>query len=193
VSVRGSGTGLEYQALFEGRIREHQFAVAQEDDIIGLDILLDGMPLNQGYGEAFLQDLDLRSVKYAEIYRGADALRYGNLTLGGAINLITMTGRDAPRIGTWLTGGSIGLLEAGIVSGWSDGPFDAFLTSSSHFLDGYRDHRQENSQKIFFSLGHQIGRWAENRLYLFWGHLSQNNPSSLDPGRDVVGPETDRS
>ncbi len=99
VSVRGSG--------------------AQEDNIIGLGILLDGMPLNQGDGEAFLHDLDLRSVKYAEVYRGADALRYGSITLGGAVNLITMTGRDAPRLETWLTGGSSGLLETGILSGWS--------------------------------------------------------------------------
>jgi iron complex outermembrane receptor protein len=89
VSVRGSG--------------------AQEDNIIGLGILLDGIPLNQGDGEAFLHDLDLRSVKYAEVYRGADALRYGSLTLGGAVNLVTMTGRDAPQFETWLTGGSFGL------------------------------------------------------------------------------------
>jgi iron complex outermembrane recepter protein len=159
VSVRGSG--------------------AQEDDIIGLAILLDGMPLNQGDGEAFLWDLDLRSVKYAEVYRGADALRYGSLTLGGAINLITMTGHDAPRLETWLTGGSFGLLEAGMLSGWSNGPFDLLLDASSHFLDGFREHSQENSQKVFLSLGYRINQWAENRFYLFWGHLSQNNPSSL--------------
>jgi outer membrane receptor protein involved in Fe transport len=137
------------------------------------------MPLNQGDGEAYLQDLDLRSVKYAELYRGADALRYGSLTLGGAINLITMTGRDAPPLETWLTGGSFGLLEAGMLSGWSNGPFDVFLNASSHFLDGFRDHSQENSQKVFSSLGYRISEWAENRLYLFWGRLSQNNPSSL--------------
>ena len=46
---------------------------AQDDDILGLSVLLDGIPLNQGDGEACLQDLDLRSVKYAEVYRGADA------------------------------------------------------------------------------------------------------------------------
>jgi len=169
VSVRGSG--------------------AQEENIIGLGILLDGMPLNQGDGEAFLHDLDLRSVKYAEVYRGADALRYGSITLGGAINLITMTGHDAPPLETWLTGGSSGLLEAGIVSGWSKSPFDAFLTASSHFLDGFRDHSQEDSQKVFFSLGYRISQWAENRTYFFWGHLSQNNPSSLTQEEMLSNPK----
>ena len=169
VSVRGSG--------------------AQEDNIVGLGILLDGIPLNQGDGEAFLHDLDLRSVKYAEVYRGADALRYGSITLGGAINLITMTGRDAPRLETWLTGGSSGLMETGILSGSSKGPFDAFLTASGHFLDGFRDHSQEDSQKVFFSLGYRISQWAENRLYLFWGHLSQNNPSSLTQEEMLSNPK----
>ena len=44
------------------------------DDIIGLAILVDGIPINQGDGEAFLHDIDLQGVKYVEVYRGADAL-----------------------------------------------------------------------------------------------------------------------
>jgi iron complex outermembrane receptor protein len=59
VSVRGSG--------------------AQQDDIVGLGVLLDGIPLNQGDGEAFLRDLDLRSVKYAEVYR-RDSATYPSVT-----------------------------------------------------------------------------------------------------------------
>lgn len=162
---------------------------AQDDNIIGLGILLDGVPLNQGDGEAFLQDLDLRGVKYAEVYRGADALRFGSLSLGGAINLVTMTGRDAPQFETWLTGGSFGLLQTGMLSGWSNGPFDALLTVSSHFLDGFRDHSQEDSQKVFSSLGYRITQWAENRLYIFWGSLSQNNPSSLTQKEMLSNPQ----
>lgn len=57
----------------------------QNDDLSGLAILLDGIPLNQADGEAYLYDLDLQSVKYAEVYRGADARRYGGVTPGGAI------------------------------------------------------------------------------------------------------------
>lgn len=151
----------------------------QSDDIAGLEVLLDGMAVNQGDGEAFLQDLDLRSVKYLEIYKGADALRYGGITLGGAVNLITMTGHDAPPLELWGTAGSYGLLEGGFLSGVSEGPFDAFLSFSNHSLDGYRDHSQENDQKVFLSVGSQIGDSAENRIYFFMGKLDQNNPSSL--------------
>jgi hypothetical protein len=55
------------------------------------------------------------------------------------------------------------------------------------------EHSQENSQKVFFSLGYRISQWAENRFYLFWGHLSQKQSLLTDPGRNVIKPETDRS
>ena len=159
VSIRGSGI--------------------QSDDIAGLEIMLDGMNINQGDGEAFLQDLDLRSVKYTEIYRGADALRWGGVTLGGAINLVTMTGQDAPPLEVWFTAGSYNLLEQGFLSGWSKGTTDIFVSVSNHTLDGYRAHSQENDEKFFMSLGTRISDAAENRLYFFYGRLNQNNPSSL--------------
>ena len=151
----------------------------QSDEIAGLEILLDGIPINQADGEAFLQDLDLRDVKYAEIYRGADALRFGGVTLGGAVNLITMTGHDAPPLQAWLTAGSFGLFEEGLVSGWSSGPNDVLASLTNHSLDGFRDHTQENSQKLFLSFGCRISAWVENRFYAFYGSLNQNNPSSL--------------
>ena len=159
VSIRGSGI--------------------QSDDIAGLEVLLDGMAVNQGDGEAFLQDLDLRTEKYADVYKGADALRYGGVTLGGAINLITMTGHDAPPLEAWATAGSYGLFEEGLLSGWTNGQYDAFFSISNHTLDGFRDHTQENDQKLFLSLGDKINESMENRVYLFVGHLDQNNPTSL--------------
>jgi iron complex outermembrane receptor protein len=160
----------------------------QSDQISGVELLLDGMAVNQGDGEAFLQDIDLRSVKYAEVYKGADALRYGGITLGGAVNLVTMTGHDAPPLETWGTVGSYGLFEQGILSGWSKGPFDDFLSISNHELDGFRDHSQENDQKVYLSLGTLIGDSAEDRLYLFFGRFQQNNPSSLTKEDMVSNP-----
>lgn len=169
VSIRGSGI--------------------QSDDIVGLEILLDGMNINQGDGEAFLQDIDLRSVKYAEIYRGADALRWGGATLGGAINLVTMTGRDAPPLEAWFTGGSYGFLEEGMLTGWSKGRTDIFFSVSNHTLDGFRDHSSENDEKFFLSLGSRISDSAENRLYFFYGRLNQDNPSSLTKEEMYANPQ----
>lgn len=149
------------------------------DDIIGLNILIDGIPINQGDGEAFLYDVDLQSVKYAEVYRGADALRYGGVTLGGAINLVTLTGREAPPVAAGVSFGSFGDFEQHAASGWHAGPFDAYVALSNHVLDGYRDFSEENYQKISANLGYRYKDNLENRFYFFYGRLAQNHPSGL--------------
>ena len=158
VSIRGSGL--------------------QSDDLTGLEILLDGMNINQGDGEAFLQDIDLRDVKYAEVYRGADALRWGGVTLGGAINLVTMTGYVRPGCSSSLLAAAT-VLEAGAISGWHNDRTDIFFSVTTHSLDGFRDHSSENDDKAFLSIGTKISDTAENRLYFFYGRLNQNNPTSL--------------
>ena len=89
ISIRGSG-------------------IQSEDEPLGVQFTLDGLTLNQGDGEAILEDFDLATIKYAEVFRGADALRYGSITLGGAINLLTVTGYDADRFYFRLEGGSFG-------------------------------------------------------------------------------------
>ncbi len=149
------------------------------DDIIGLTILIDGIPINQGDGEAYLYDIDLQSVKYAEVYRGADALRYGGVTLGGAISLVSLTGREADPVKVGFSFGSFGYTQQQVSSGWSRGPWDLYAAATAHTLDGYQEHSQENYQKVTFNLGCRLGDAAENRFYFFYGRLDQNNPAAL--------------
>lgn len=53
----------------------------------GIQLLRDGMPLNQADGSFIIGLFDIEQAKYAQVYRGANAMRYGGTTLGGAINL----------------------------------------------------------------------------------------------------------
>ncbi len=109
----------------------------QNDDLSGLAILLDAIPLNQADGEAYLYDLDLQSVKYAEVYRGADVLRYGGVMPGGAINLVTLTGREAAPLSLRASFGSFGLFEQEATAGGSEGPSDVYLSMMNHQLEGF--------------------------------------------------------
>jgi iron complex outermembrane recepter protein len=88
ISIRGSG-------------------ITSEDEPLGVMFLLDGLNYNQGDGEAILEDFDVAALRHAEIFRGADALKYGALTLGGAINLVPFTGYDAAPFQVRLEGGSL--------------------------------------------------------------------------------------
>src|SRR5271154_2008499 len=83
-------------------------AVLSEDEPLGVIFLLDGFPFNQGDGEVILEDFSLGSIKYAEVFRGADAFKYGAITLGGAVNLVSKTGYDADPFEIRLEGGSYG-------------------------------------------------------------------------------------
>ncbi len=91
ISIRGSG-------------------ITSEDEPLGVMFLMDGLNFNQGDGEATLEDLDVATISHAEIFRGANAFKYGALTLGGAINLVPFTGYDAAPFQVRLEGGSYRLL-----------------------------------------------------------------------------------
>ena len=49
-----------------------------------------------------------RAYRYVEVYKGANALRFGANSLGGAINFVTPTGRDASLLGASADIGSFG-------------------------------------------------------------------------------------
>ena len=57
---------------------------------------MDGIPINTSDGLFDLFEIDPTAYRYVEVYKGANALRYGANALGGAINFVTPTGRDAP-------------------------------------------------------------------------------------------------
>jgi iron complex outermembrane receptor protein len=64
ISIRGSG-------------------ITSEDEPLGVMFLMDGLNFNQGDGETTLEDLDVAALSHAEVFRGADAFKYGALTVGG--------------------------------------------------------------------------------------------------------------
>ncbi|MGA2030360.1 MAG: Plug domain-containing protein, partial [Verrucomicrobiota bacterium] len=103
VSIRGSG-------------------IESDDEPLGVEFLLDGISFDQGDGETIIEDFDVDTLKYAEVYRGADAFKYGALTMGGAINLVPLTGYDAEPFQIRLEGGSYGFMRGQVSSGGVDGP-----------------------------------------------------------------------
>ena len=160
VSIRGSG-------------------IQSEDEPIGVQFMLDGLTLNQGDGEAILEDFDLATIKYAEVFRGADALRYGSITLGGAINLVTVTGYDADPFYFRLEGGSFGYFRGQLTSAGFQGPFDYVASVMGRYRDGFRDHSQENTERFFGDVGYRFNENLENRFYLTLDRTDRQLPGGL--------------
>jgi iron complex outermembrane receptor protein len=160
VSIRGSG-------------------ILSEDEPLGVQFMLDGLTLNQGDGEAILEDFDLATVKYAEVFRGANAFKYGSITLGGAINLVTITGYDADPFRVRLEGGSYGYFRSQVSFGGVAGSFDYVGSVMDRYRDGFREHSTENTERIFGDVGYKFNEHLENRFYVTLDRVDRQLPGGL--------------
>jgi iron complex outermembrane recepter protein len=153
--------------------------VIQEDEPIGVQYLIDGLTLNQGDGEIILEDFDVGTFKYAEVYRGANALQYGGIGLGGAVNFVPFTGYDAAPLSVRLEGGSFGFVRGQLSTGGVDGPFDYYVSASARDREGWRVHSDENTQLLFSDFGYRITTNLENRLYAMVDQTQRQLPGAL--------------
>ena len=53
---------------------------------------MDGIPINTADGYVDSSEIDPTAYRYVEVYKGANALRFGANSLGGAINFVMPTG-----------------------------------------------------------------------------------------------------
>jgi iron complex outermembrane recepter protein len=100
------------------------------------------------------------------VYKGANALRYGANSLGGAINFVTPTGRDASPLETRVDVGSFGYVRSQASTGAASGPWDYFINLSAQREDGYRDHNESHMERLNANLGYRLSPDAETRFYL---------------------------
>ena len=152
----------------------------QSEDTLGVQFLLDGLSYNEADGEALLEDFELSSAKYVEVYRGANALRYGGLALGGAVNFVPFTGHDASPLSVRLELGSYDYVRAELMTGHAAGRRDYFAALSGRYSEGFREHSRENNQKFFGNLGHRFNDLVDTRFYLTLTRLDRDLPAFLE-------------
>lgn len=160
ISIRGSGI----QRTFHGR---------------GLKLLQDGVPLNLADGGFDMQAIEPLSASYIEVFRGANALRYGSTTLGGAINFVTPTGHDAPRFQARAEGGSFDTFRAQLSTGEVMGNVDYYATATQFHTQGYREHSEQNTQRFFSNVGVRINDDVETRFYFTYVRTDSELPGNL--------------
>ena len=106
----------------------------------GIQMYQDGVPINSADGSTDFQELDPTAYRYVEVYKGANGLRYGANTLGGAINFVSPTGHDAPAFQARLDLGSFGFNRQQFSAAGVVDDFDAYLTVARLQQEGFRDH-----------------------------------------------------
>ncbi len=161
VSIRGSGIG-------------------NGSHVRGLLIAQDGLPLNEADGFGDSQSVDPLIARFTEVYRGGNALRFGGALLGGAINVVTPTGKNAgydDRVR--LDGGSYGLARQHIAIARETGDWDVFAAATNQTGQGYRPQSQQNLQFGSLNVGRSFGQDREVRLIVNGWNIAQEIPGAL--------------
>lgn len=145
----------------------------------GITLLQDGAPVNLADDNGDFQELEPIFFDHLEVYRGANALRFGSGTLGGAVNGVTPTGETAPGVYVRADAGSFetyrGLVSAGIVRG----QMDAWGAVSADTSKGDRDHVRRDSVRFQGNVGFDLTDAVETRFYLSLNDIDQELPGAL--------------
>lgn len=171
ISIRGSGLSRGYHMR-------------------GITLLQDGVPINLADDNGDFQELEPIFFDHLEVYRGANALRFGSGTLGGAINGVTPTGETAP--GLYLRGdaGSFETWRGLVSAGAEIGTGDAWAALSLDGSDGDRDHARRRSLRFHGNVGLDIAEAVETRFYASVNDIDQELPGALDLETVRDAPET---
>ncbi|PQM28056.1 ligand-gated channel protein [Sphingopyxis lindanitolerans] len=160
ISIRGSGLSRGYHMR-------------------GLTLLQDGVPINLADDNGDFQELEPIFFDHLEVYRGANALRFGSGTLGGAINGVTPTGRTAQ--GLYLRGdvGSFAMARGLVSAGVAGDAVDAWGAISADTSDGDRDHAKRRSLRFHANAGLTLGDRVSTRFYASFNSIDQQLPGAL--------------
>ncbi len=155
----------------------------------GLQALIDGVPVNTSDGLLDLSEIDPSAYRYVEVYKGANALRYGGNSLGGAINFVTPTGRDASSFDGRVDAGSFGFIRGQAATGGASGPLDWLVNASAQKEDGYREHSKASFDRLNTNLGYRISPDVETRFYLNAYKWRARIPGEVDKTTALTDPK----
>src|SRR5690606_9127751 len=112
----------------------------------------------------------------------------GSNALGGAINMVTPTGRDASALDARVDVGSFGYVKAQASTGGVNGALDYFATLSGQRIDGYRQHSDGDAIRGNLNLGYRISPQAETRFYLYGASTNQRIPGEITKAQALNTP-----
>lgn len=145
----------------------------------GLTLLQDGVPINLADDNGDFQELEPIFFDHLEVYRGANALRFGSGTLGGAVNGITPTGRTAGGIYLRGDAGSFAMVRGLVSAGVASERVDAWGAISVDRSDGDRDHARRRSVRFQGNVGLKLGDIVTSRFYASINNINQQLPGAL--------------
>ncbi len=193
--------GVRFQTRFgadEGQFQIRGTSLRNNFHHRGINILINGIFFGDADGFSDFESIELQAYERIEVYKGANALRYGANTIGGAINFVPRTGYNASMLQMRAMGGSFGLYMGQVSSGKVSQPFkigqmnatsDYYISASGNHQDGYQDNSQQGRQRINANFGLQLGDHQEVRAYFLQANVSERIPGSLTNQQLFANPQ----
>src|SRR5690606_10095105 len=106
--------GVRFQSRFgadEGQFQIRGTSLRNNFHHRGINILINGIFFGDADGFSDFESVDLLAYERIEVYKGANALRYGANGIGGAINFVPRTGYSASTLQMRMLGGSFGMVS----------------------------------------------------------------------------------
>lgn len=145
----------------------------------GVYLSQDGIPTNFADGSYSAGSLDPATAQYVEVLKGANSLRYGAATLGGAINFISHTGINSPGIYAKTEFGSHDYYAGILRYGASKNKWDFSSTLSAGKQHGFRQHNKNEKFNLLGNVGYKFNEKVESRLYLSYSYNNFDIPGPL--------------
>jgi outer membrane receptor protein involved in Fe transport len=132
----------------------------------GISVFVDGVRVNEPEASQVNFDLlPLDHVARVEVLHGTSAL-LGRNSLGGAVNLVTRGGRDAPRASVDVSSGDYGSRRGGATIGGSRGDADWFVGLGEERERGWRQATEARQRHLFLSSGKGDTRRLRGMAYV---------------------------
>ncbi|MBQ0958257.1 TonB-dependent receptor [Ideonella sp. 4Y11] len=129
-----AGNPFQLDVSYRGFTASPQIGTPQ-----GLSVFLDGVRVNEPFGDVVNWDLlPMNAIERFDVFPGSNPL-YGLNTLGGALSLRTRSGFTSPGLDASLQYGSAGRAQAQLAYGWHE-ESRALFGALTHFEErGWRD------------------------------------------------------
>jgi iron complex outermembrane recepter protein len=156
----------------------------------GLTLLQDGIPINLADDNGDFQELEPIFFDHLAVYRGANALRFGSGTLGGAINGVTPTGDNAAGLYLRADVGSFDFYRGLASFGMGDESANAWAAISADSHKGDRQHARRNSIRFNGNVGLRVSDIISTRFYGSMTTLDQELPGAMNRATALTAPRS---
>jgi iron complex outermembrane receptor protein len=153
-----------------------------------VNIFINGMPYQDADGFSDFESLELMSTQRVEVWKGANALRFGGNSMGGAVNFVTEDGTTASPLQVRLLGGSYGLFKGQLSTGGVKGRLNYYLGVSDTELEGYRQHSQQGRQRLYGNLGVSLNEDTRLNFDVIYANIAEKLPGALTREESLSNP-----